>query len=255
MARGSASRSSARERLDTLCQIAHQQPRAGTGRHRQCHRGSESRSLVGTPVSHSTHSLSLSFACKSGTANASTMAPRSCASPHLYGLAGFGMIATPLMVPNLSVCCECAMRVHVTDSLRHELTDSLPSLQGHVVSGSALPLSEVFPALERIGSGFFGGSLAQLLRGFRQNTQDGVGWLSAFAIGCFPAVEVGREDEVGGGGCPLVSPGVGLGLDVLVEVGWDSDGDAFGGGVLVGDFPVGCGVGCEAFGEELSEYF
>ena len=40
-----------------------------------------------------------------------------------------------------------------------------------------------------------------------------------------------------------------------VEVGWDSDGDAFGAGVFVGDFPVGCGVGCEAFGEEPAEHF
>ena len=87
------------------------------------------------------------------------------------------------------------------------------------------------------------------------NTQDGVGWLLGLVFGCFPAVEVGGEDEVGGGGCPLFFPGVGLGLDVLVEVGWDSDGDAFGGEVLVGDFPVGCGVGCEAFGEKLAEHF
>ena len=71
----------------------------------------------------------------------------------------------------------------------------------------------------------------------------------------FFAVEVGGEDEVSCGGCPLFLPGVGLGLDVLVEVGWDSDGDAYGGGIWVGDFPVGCGVGCEAFGEKPSEHF
>ena len=79
--------------------------------------------------------------------------------------------------------------------------------------------------------------------------------LLAFVFGCVYAVEVGGEDEVGGGGCPLFFPGVGLGLDVLVEVGWDSEGDAFGGGVFVGDFSVGCGVGCEAFGEEAVGVF
>ena len=75
------------------------------------------------------------------------------------------------------------------------------------------------------------------------------------AFSCPPAVEIGSEDQVGGGGCPLFSPGVGLGLDVLVEVRWDPDGDAFGGGIWVGDFPVGCGVGLQPFGEKLAEHF
>ena len=37
------------------------------------------------------------------------------------------------------------MRVHVTDSLRHVSTDNVPSLAGHVASGSALPLPGIFP--------------------------------------------------------------------------------------------------------------
>ena len=41
-------------------------------------------------------------------------------SLHLYGLAGFGMIATAAHgAEPLFVLWECAMRVHLTDSLRH----------------------------------------------------------------------------------------------------------------------------------------